>query len=123
MQTNNKKEIACNECSSVDMEYLFHCPVCYVEDFDKVTLIEHYTCGNISPEFEYRNNLCPSCHNEIKNLGEDYNATHNMFVCSSCLEIFSEPALNIKCRKCRILFKLEDVKWNYLSCFSVSENL
>lgn len=102
MQTDNKKDIFCGICSSDDLEYLFQCPTCYVEDFNKVKLVEHCICGNISPEFEYTNNLCPSCDKEIKNIGMDYKTIYSMFSCSSCLEIFSEPLLNIKCRKCQI---------------------
>ena len=112
MQTEDTKEIFCNRCLSADVEYLFQCPACYVEDFDRVKLIEHYNCGNISPEFEYTNNLCPNCDEEIKHLDVDYKIIHNMFICSSCLEKFPEPILNIKCRKCQNLFKLKDTKSN-----------
>lgn len=110
MQITNKQEIFCNKCSSVDLKYLFQCPVCYVEDFDKVKLIEHYNCGNISPGFEYKNNLCPKCDGEITDLGTDYKVIYNTLLCSSCLEMFSEPMLNIECRKCQNLFQLEENK-------------
>jgi hypothetical protein len=107
MQVRDTKQVYCNRCSSGDLKYLFQCPACYVEDFDRVKLIEHYSCGNISPEFEYKNNLCPSCNKKIKERGIDHKIINNMFTCSSCLERFSEPTLNIECRKCQNLFKLQ----------------
>lgn len=110
MQIANKSKISCNKCSSVDLEYLLQCPECYVEDFHKVDLIEHCYCGNISPEFEYKNNLCPGCSEEITVLGINYKVICNILLCSSCLEMFSEPRLNIECKKCQNLFQLEENK-------------
>ncbi len=108
MQTNYTQEISCDSCSSINLEYLFQCPECYIEDFNYIKLIEHFNCGNISPEFEYRNDLCPNCDKEIKYLDVDYKIIENLFICSSCLEKFSKPVLNIKCKKCHCFFKLKN---------------
>jgi len=84
---------------------MFQCTACYVEDFHKTKLIEHNTCGNISPEFEYVDDFCPDCNEKIKS-GIDYKIINNMFMCSSCLEKFFKPLLNIRCNKCQNLFNV-----------------
>jgi len=106
-----KKEIACNKCSSVKTTQIFSCPSCNSSHFRLGKLIEHYNCGNVSEERTYENDKCPSCNKEIKALGVDYRVMPNHYICNNCSDAFSELTSEYLCLKCENKFNLEDVHW------------
>jgi response regulator of citrate/malate metabolism len=106
-----KKEIACNKCSSVKTTQIFSCPSCNSSHFRLGKLIEHYNCGNVSEERTYQNDTCPSCNKEIKALGVDYRIMPNHYICNNCSDAFSELSSEYLCLKCENKFNLEDVNW------------
>jgi len=111
MQINDIKEIACQNCSSVKITQVFHCPACNGSNFKQENLIEHYNCGNVSPEFSYNNDVCPKCRNKIKILGADYKVLKNYYTCNDCNEKFPEINTKFFCLKCNNQFKMEDANW------------
>lgn len=111
MQINDIKEIACQNCSSVKITQVFHCPSCNGSNFKQENLIEHYNCGNVSPEFSYNNDVCPKCRDKIKVLGADYKVLKNYYTCNDCNEKFQEIGTKFLCLKCNNQFKMEDAKW------------
>ena len=70
-RTEDKKEIACNQCDSVRTSQIFYCPSCKSSNFKLGKLIEHYDCGNITEESTYEDDHCPNCKKESKALGVD----------------------------------------------------
>jgi response regulator of citrate/malate metabolism len=106
-----KKEIACNKCSSVKTTQIFSCPSCNSSHFRLGKLIEHYNCGNVSEERTYENDTCPSCSKEIKALGVDYRIMPNHYICNNCSDVFSELSSEYLCLKCENKFVLSDVNW------------
>jgi len=111
VQINDIKEIACQNCSSVKITQVFHCPACNGSNFKQENLIEHYNCGNVSPEFSYNNDVCPKCRNKIKILGADYKVLKNYYTCNDCNEKFPEINTKFFCLKCNNQFKMEDANW------------
>ena len=111
MQINDIKEIACQNCSSVKITQVFHCPACNGSNFKQENLIEHYNCGNVSPEFSYNDDVCPKCRDKIKVLGADYKVLKNYYTCNDCNEKFPEITTKFFCLKCNNQFKMEDAKW------------
>ncbi len=110
-QVGKIKEISCYRCGSVKVGQTFHCPSCDSVNFKRSKLIEHYKCGNFSPEDSYQNNICPKCRKEIKILGVDYRVMENYYICEDCGNKFSEFPNEYLCLHCNNKFKLEQAKW------------
>jgi DNA-binding response OmpR family regulator/RNA polymerase subunit RPABC4/transcription elongation factor Spt4 len=113
------KEIACNFCNSVNIERNFLCPSCKSSDFTQGKLIEHFKCGNISSEVDYKDDKCPKCRKEIKIIGVDYRIIDNYYICKNCQEKFPEPLVQYICGKCNNKFTLENAKWVTSQAFKV----
>jgi len=111
VKLENKREVGCTECGSVKTIQTFFCPSCKASDFKITKLIEHFKCGNFSPETEYENNICPKCKKEIKALGVDYRVLKDRYVCNGCGEIFQELSSHFLCLKCENKFSIEETKW------------
>ena len=111
MQVNDIKEIACHNCGSIKITQVFHCPACNGSNFKQENLIEHYNCGNVSPEKNYHDDMCPKCRDKIKILGADYKVLKNYYTCNDCSEKFQEIATKFYCLKCNTQFNMEDAKW------------
>ncbi|QDI88134.1 response regulator [Candidatus Nitrosopumilus sp. SW] len=110
-RTEDKKEIACNQCDSVRTSQIFYCPSCKSSNFKLGKLIEHYDCGNITEESTYEDDHCPNCKKEIKALGVDYRVMKNHYICNNCKEFFPEISVEYLCLKCENKFALEDARW------------
>ena len=106
-----KREVACNKCSSVKTTQLFSCPHCNSSHFRMGKLIEHYACGNVSEEQTYKNDTCPHCQKKIKAVGVDYRVMSNHYICNNCSDFFSEISSEYLCLKCENKFKLDEVNW------------
>jgi len=106
-----KKEVACNKCNSVKTTQLFSCPHCNSSHFRLGKLIEHYSCGNVSDENTYENDVCPHCQTKIKAVGVDYRIMSNHYICNNCSDHFSEISSEYLCLKCENKFKLDEVNW------------
>lgn len=111
VETSDIKEVSCSLCDSVKIGQTFHCPSCNTSNFRHAKLIEHYKCGNITPEETYENNMCPKCRKEIKILGVDYKTLENYYVCNECNDKFPEPAHEYLCLRCNHKFALTQAKW------------
>ncbi len=111
VKLEEKKEIACRQCGSIKITQTFFCPRCKENDFNLTKLIEHFKCGNFSPEASYEDNKCPKCKKEIKAVGVDYRIMQNQYVCNSCGEIFNDISSRFLCLKCENKFPIEEVRW------------
>jgi hypothetical protein len=113
------KEISCNVCNSVRIKQFFQCPACKSSNFDQSRLIEHFKCGNVSKEVDYKNSTCPKCKKEIKVIGVDYRTFDNFYQCTNCQDRFSEPVSVYHCGKCDNRFTIEKAKMNASKAFKV----
>ncbi|MGI0087700.1 MAG: response regulator [Nitrosotalea sp.] len=113
------KEISCNLCNSVMIEQDFHCPSCNSNNFSHAKLIEHFKCGNVTPENTYENNICPKCRKELKIIGVDYKTIDNFYICNNCKNKFPEPSVKYICGKCNNTFRIEQAKWLTSKAFKV----
>jgi len=71
-EITKRKEIGCKDCNSVNIHQIFCCTRCNGENFRKTVLIEHFPCGNVSPQYDYDGDICSKCHKQIKIIGVDY---------------------------------------------------
>jgi response regulator of citrate/malate metabolism len=105
------KEISCNSCGSVKLGKNFKCPSCSSPNFIQDTLIEHFSCGNVSVQDSYKNENCPKCHKAIKIIGVDHKLVKNYYICQYCHDKFAEPFLEHQCMRCNNKIDLEQAKW------------
>lgn len=109
---------SCINCSSTNLNSNHVCTTCHKSKFKKNSLIEHYDCGNISPNDTYISDICPSCKKSIKAIGVDYRVLKN-FVCLDCNSSFSEPELIFSCNQCGTNFELNDANWIISKSYAV----
>lgn len=122
MRVGELKEVTCNQCNSVKVMQMFFCPSCQKTNFNKSRLVEHFDCGNFSPEKDYKNNICPKCKKELKALGVDYRIIKDRYVCNNCEDIFQEMSSRFLCLKCNNRFALEDAEWQTSSCYKALDS-
>ena len=103
--------MSCPNCDSLDIETIGVCPKCSSKNFGETTLIEHYSCGNVSPESTYQKDICPKCRKAIKLIGVDYKKREKQYCCRDCDEIFAEPKKEYACSNCGSILQASSVKW------------
>jgi DNA-binding response OmpR family regulator len=113
------KEISCEKCGTVKVKQFFHCPSCFSFNFKKETVVEHYNCGNISAQRAYKNEQCPSCHEQIKILGVDYRILENFYFCNDCGDKFPELDWNFRCLNCNNKFDINQATWRESTGYKV----
>ncbi|MHB2035720.1 MAG: TackOD1 domain-containing metal-binding protein [Nitrososphaerales archaeon] len=103
--------MSCPKCNSPDIETVGMCSKCSSKNFGETTLIEHYSCGNVSPESTYQKDICPKCRKTIKLVGVDYRRREKQYWCRDCNEVFSEPKKEYVCSNCGSILQSSSVKW------------
>lgn len=103
--------MSCPKCDSSDIETVGVCPKCSSKNFKGTVLIEHYPCGNVSPESTYQVGTCPKCRKTIKLIGVDYRKKEKQYQCGECSEIFAEPGREYVCRNCGSVSQASGIKW------------
>lgn len=97
------KVLLCPECQHTHMLYVDSCPKCGKSQIKSEEVIEHYRCGNISPEHTYSFGgqlRCPKCHQMLRHIGIDYDRPSTVFSCDSCGNTFLEPKTKSICTNC-----------------------
>jgi len=72
------------------------CPHCGSGNLIRGQLIEHFFCGNVGMEQDYKVDhkyMCPKCQKELKLLGTDYRNVGIRYRCLDCNEIFPTPVI------------------------------
>lgn len=109
-QLQDKNETVCPDCSSLNIEPLFLCPNCNGTNYKQDTLVEHYSCGNVSLKETYIDDKCPTCKKVIGALGVDYRTINELFVCRDCQNKFQEHKSSFHCQHCNNKFSMADAK-------------
>jgi len=71
------------------------CPNCDLGNLTRGQLVEHFVCGNVGLDSDYKSGhayVCPKCHRELKLVGTDYRSLGMRYRCSDCHEVFATPA-------------------------------
>ncbi len=111
VKSGSVREISCEKCGTVRVKQFFNCPSCFSYNFKKETVIEHYSCGNISAQRTYKNEQCPECRGLIKMLGVDYRVLENFYVCNDCGDKFPELHWDFRCLHCNNKFGIDQAVW------------
>jgi len=105
------KIFACKECGSFKVKIGPQCPICKCSNISKSRAIEHFECGYVGREEDFRTEkgyVCPKCGKKLKQIGVDYSRVGTLYECQECKETFSEPAHMLRCMKCGAVFPPEE---------------
>jgi hypothetical protein len=105
------KLVTCPKCGSSDTPIQYCCSYCRSIDIDKKLLFEHFACGVIEKEDNFKKGdqlECPRCGRQLGELGITHKAVGTWFLCRSCLKSFDRPQSFHVCRNCRNFFVVED---------------
>ena len=91
------------------------CPNCDSGNLVSGKLIEHFACGNVGLEQDFKSGfkyICNKCKKELKLLGTDYRYVGMQYKCLNCNEIFPTPVIkwrSLKTDKTLAVEELRDV--------------
>jgi DNA-binding response OmpR family regulator len=88
------------------------CPRCGSGSLSRGQLIEHFFCGNVGLDQDFKDEykyICPKCNRELKLLGTDYRNAGFQYRCVDCSEIFPAPVLKWRNLQTGKLWSPEDL--------------
>lgn len=118
-----QREIGCPKCGSINLAVHFHCPKCNSTNLVKSEVIEHWPCGYIGPESEFKDGKCPKCGKELKKIGVDYAKLGSMYKCMDCGEVFQTPEDKLSCINCGNVFNKENAEEVVLHSYRITPKL
>ncbi|MBI5698201.1 MAG: hypothetical protein HZC29_06950 [Thaumarchaeota archaeon] len=101
---NNKFLVCPEHKSSFLLTVRINCPKCNSINVEKLSLLEHKTCGYISEKkhFEKLDNgelKCPSCKKQIKYQEKELRLPASWYFCKDCSEKFDEAKVSLHCNE------------------------
>ena len=118
------KLLFCPHCLSPNLRPSLQCPKCGSVNIDKGRILEHFSCGNIGLENEYRaaeKYMCPKCNRELRFLATDYRSLGVNYKCHDCGEIASDASLRWQCLKCQFSFANNEANETVICSYQVNE--
>lgn len=89
------------------------CPNCSSGNLVRGQLIEHFSCGNVGMEQDYKLDhryLCPKCNKDLKLLGTDYRNIGIRYRCLDCNEVFPTPVIKWRNLKTGKIWNFEELQ-------------
>jgi uncharacterized Zn finger protein (UPF0148 family) len=106
------KVIVCQTCGSGNLRLIKTCPECGSPLIRKETLIEHFSCGEVDTQSDFKTQngdlICPNCQSQLQSIGSDYRQLPSAYKCLSCNAISSEPKIALKCGDCTSAEDVDD---------------
>ena len=90
------EKLHCDPDGSIQLVPVERCPKCGSGNLISGKLIEHFYCGNIGLEQEFKHDIkyiCSKCNRELKLLGTDYRYAGTQYKCLDCNDIFPAPLI------------------------------
>jgi transposase-like protein len=116
----------CPKCESSSFFVNYSCPFCQHHNINRATMLEHYGCGHIDFESNFKSGrdlVCPKCSRELKLIGTDFRRMDRVYHCSSCNRNFGTPNVQLSCRKCEAVFLLDDAHTIPILGYRLNEKL
>jgi len=98
------------------------CPHCGSVDISSGRLIEHFACGNVQIEQDYREDhtyFCPKCHRELRLIGTDYRYVGMQHKCLNCNEVFPTPVIKWRSVETGKVWAVEELGEVWLYSYSL----
>jgi len=115
--------IRCTNCGAQTLEFYLQCPECGDRLLDRGEIIEHFTCGYVDFDYNFKREnkfVCLKCNKELKQLGVDYRRVGTGYSCVN-KHLFSAPRIVFVCCQCRKQFDLNEAKLEKQYIYELNE--
>jgi CheY-like chemotaxis protein len=123
MNKNLFEKVHVDPDGSVQLVPVERCPHCGSGNLIRGQLIEHFSCGNVGMEQDYKVDhkyTCPKCQKELKLLGTDYRNVGIRYRCLDCNEIFPTPVIKWRNMTSGKIWTFEELQEIQLYSYSLS---
>jgi len=89
------------------------CPRCDSSNIVKGQLVEHFSCGYVGLDRDFKQEnryVCPKCRKELRLIGTDYRNVGIHYRCQDCSEVFTVPVVKWRNMKTRKIWTSEELK-------------
>ncbi len=89
------------------------CPRCDSSNIIKGQLVEHFSCGYVGLDRDFKQDsryVCPKCRKDLRLIGTDYRNVGIHYRCQDCSEVFTVPVVKWRNMKTRKIWGAEDLK-------------
>ncbi|MFA7246404.1 MAG: restriction endonuclease, partial [Dehalococcoidia bacterium] len=89
------------------------CPRCDSSNIIKGQLVEHFSCGYVGLDKDFKQDsryVCPKCRKDLRLIGTDYRNVGIHYRCQDCSEVFTVPVVKWRNMKTRKVWSSEDLK-------------
>jgi len=118
-----QRELGCPKCGSINLIVRFHCPKCDSTNMVKSDVIEHWPCGYVGVESDFKDGRCPKCGKKLEKLGVDHAKLGPMYKCLNCGEVFQTPVDRLNCANCGHSFMKDEAKEVILYSYKITPKL
>jgi CheY-like chemotaxis protein len=88
------------------------CPRCDSSDIVRGQLVEHYSCGYVGLDRDFKQEsryVCPKCRKDLRLIGTDYRNVGIHYRCQDCNEVFTAPVVKWRNMKTRKIWAAEEL--------------
>ena len=99
------------------------CPNCDSANLISGQLVEHFACGYVGMEQDFRTDhryVCPKCHREMKLIGTDYRNAGIHYRCLNCNEVFPNPIIKWRSLNSHKVWNASELKYVWVYSYSFS---
>jgi len=92
---------------------IVRCPRCDSSNIVKGQLVEHFSCGYVGLDRDFKQDnryVCPKCRKDLRLIGTDYRNVGIHYRCQNCNEVFTVPVVKWRNMKTRKIWSAEDLK-------------
>ena len=89
------------------------CPRCDSANIVKGQLVEHFSCGYVGLDRDFKQEsryVCPKCRKDLRLIGTDYRNVGIHYRCQECNEVFTTPIIKWRNMKSRKIWNVEELK-------------
>ncbi len=89
------------------------CPRCDSSNIIKGQLVEHFACGYVGLDRDFKQDsryVCPKCRKDLRLIGTDYRNVGIHYRCQDCSEVFTVPVVKWRNMKTRKIWGAEELK-------------
>ncbi len=89
------------------------CPRCDSANIIKGQLVEHFSCGYVGMDKDFKQEsryVCPKCRKDLRLIGTDYRNVGIHYRCQDCNEVFTTPVVKWRNMKTRKVWNAEELR-------------
>ncbi|MCW3983415.1 MAG: hypothetical protein NWE96_05410 [Candidatus Bathyarchaeota archaeon] len=115
--------IKCATCNGQSFEFYLQCPQCESRLLNRGEIIEHFSCGYVDFDTNFKRDdklVCLKCNKDLKQIGVDYRRVGVGYSCAN-RHLFSTPRIVFVCSKCKEQFDFSEAKLEKQYIYELTE--